>query len=169
MAKSEPRKILEREDVENLREMIWRGKNETYQDGWKHYARRAFDKAVIIPEGRKEEFYQGMQDARMFAKALYKKTAKLSAEQGEEDRKKPIKQIDVWKPKEKWNTKGWADNEMSRFLKTSGMTNKELAERIGITPAAVSHIVTGRGKLSEKTKTRLLRLIKEWEKEKTAT
>lgn len=169
MAKSEPRKIIDREDVENLREMIWRGKDEDYLDGWKFYARRAFDKEVVVPEKRKDGFYEGLHDARMFAKALYVRTAKLAAVPEEKSEAAPAEPAPpAVKGNREWNRKKWADNEMSRFLKATGMKVAELADRMGIAPATASHIVTGQGKMSRKTAELLKAAISEWEKEKTA-
>lgn len=169
MAKSEPRKILEREDVENIRKMIWRGKDEDYLDGWKFYARRAFDKEVVVPEKRKDGFYEGLHDARMFAKALYVRTAKLAAVPEEKPEAAPAAPAPpAVKGNREWNRKKWVDNEMSRFLKATGMKVAELADRMGIAPATASHIITGRGKMSRRTSELLKTAISEWEKEKTA-
>lgn len=172
MAKSEPRKMLERADVEALRKIIWNGKSEVYKDGWKYYARRAFDKSVTVPEGKKEEFYEGLHDSRVFANALYARTAKLvtgaPAIPPEEmpKEKEPETEQKAGEPEMRKYGSTWVDNEMSRFLKGSGMTSAALADKMGITPSAVSSIVAGRNRMSKKTAKKLDSVAREWKQAK---
>ena len=55
---------------------------------------------------------------------------------------------------------------MSRFLKESGMTSAALADKMGITPSAVSSIVTGRSRMSKKTAKKLNSVAREWKQAK---
>lgn len=151
-AARQERKVVERIHVEGLREMIWRDKDADYLSGWRWYARRAFDREVVIPQGRKDGFYQGMHDSKKFAAAFHNGTAPIVIEG-----MKPGEVTEVIRKE--------TGNEVADFLAKSGMKQKDLAELMGIKPSMVSFIVTGRSRIPKARLERFRQIVKEWEEE----